>query len=116
MVILSKPPPIYSAVKIKGKPAHRLVRKGKKVELKPREVLIKSIEIVEYSWPFLELKVITGPGVYIRSLARDIGEKLGTGAYLAELERTRVGEYTKEKALSLESVAGELLFDKRRKE
>ena len=52
--------------------------------------------------PMLKLKVITGPGVYIRSLARDIGKELGTGGYLAELERTRVGQFTKEKAIPLE--------------
>ncbi len=94
-------PPVYSAVKIKGKPAHRLVRKGKEVYLKPREVEIKEIEILEYKWPFLKIRVITGPGVYIRALARDIGRELGAGAYLADLERIRVGEFIKDKALTV---------------
>lgn len=97
-------PPIYSAIKVKGTPAHRRVRSGEEVELKARKVEIKEIEVLDYTWPTLELRAITGPGVYIRSLARDIGESLGVGGYLQELERTRVGEYTKEEALSLEEL------------
>jgi tRNA pseudouridine55 synthase len=94
-------PPLYSAIKIKGKEAYKYARQGKKIKLKAREVQIKSIEILKYSWPFLEIKVVCGPGVYIRSLARDIGEKLATGAYLADLERTRVGNFRKETCLSI---------------
>ena len=97
-------PPIYSAVKVKGKEAYKYARQGKQddIKLKPRDVEIKSIEIMNYKWPVLKLKVITGPGVYIRSLARDIGKELGIGGYLADLERTRVGQFTKEKATQLE--------------
>ncbi len=94
-------PPVYSAVKVKGRPAHRRVRKGEEITLAPRTVEIREIEILDYTWPLLELRVVTGPGVYIRALARDIGEKLGTGGYLASLERIRVGQYTKEDARSL---------------
>jgi len=94
-------PPIFSAIKIHGQPAYKLARQGKKIVLKKRLVEIKQIKILEYKWPYLELKVITGPGVYIRSLARDIGEKLKTGGYLANLERTRVGDFKKENCLKL---------------
>lgn len=94
-------PPIYSALKIKGKSAHYLARRGYDVKLKPRQVEIKEIEILEYQWPILKVKVITGPGVYIRALARDIGQKLGVGGYLADLERIRVGEFTKENAVNI---------------
>jgi len=73
----------------------------KEFEVGERAVLIKEIEVVGFVWPMLEMPVVTGPGVYIRALARDIGEKLGTGGYLVELERTRVGEYRKEAALRL---------------
>ncbi len=97
-------PPLYSAVKIKGKEAYKYARKGQKINLKPREVEIKSIEILDYKWPFLKIKVITGPGVYIRALARDIGEKLKVGGYLADLERIRVGNFTKENSLTLEQI------------
>lgn len=90
---ISQVPPIYSAIKVNGKAAYKYARQGKNVEMKPRQVLIKEIEILEFSWPFIKLRIVTGPGAYIRSIARDLGEKLGTGGYLADLERTRVGEY-----------------------
>ena len=93
---VSQVPPIYSAIKVKGKPAHRRVRSGQNVELNPRLVVIKSIELLNYEWPILRIRVICEKGVYIRSLARDIGEQLGTGAYLSYLVRTRVGEFTVE--------------------
>lgn len=97
-------PPQYSAIKIKGKKAYQLARQGKTIHLIPRRVEIKKIAIIKYHWPFLTLRVVTGPGVYIRSLARDLGRRLKTGAYLADLERTRVGEFTKEKALTLDQL------------
>lgn len=99
-------PPIYSAIKISGKEAYKYARKGQSVEMQPREVEIKNIEILEYAWPILKIKIITGPGVYIRSLARDIGRKLGVGGYLSALERTRVGDFKKENAVLVEELPG----------
>lgn len=96
---ISQIPPVFSSVKIKGKPAHRRVRKGEKIELKSRKVVVKSIEILDYHYPILKLKIVTGPGVYIRSIANDLGEKLGTGGYLTSLERTRVGKFELKDAL-----------------
>ena len=93
-------PPIFSAVKVQGKEAYKLARKGKIPKLSPRKVEIKEIKILKYRWPHLELRVITGPGVYIRALARDIGKKLGTGGYLSDLERVRVGDFTKERSIT----------------
>lgn len=101
---IKQTPPIYSAIKVSGQESYKLARRGKSVELKPREVEIKNIEILDYNYPQLDLKVITGPGVYIRSLARDIGEKLKTGGYIKELERTRVGDYKTENCISLEKI------------
>lgn len=98
-------PPIFSAIKIAGKEAYKLARKGQEVKMKSRPAFIKKITLLKYKWPFLELRVVTGPGVYIRSLARDLGEKLKTGGYLAGLERTRVGQFKKEKALTLAGFA-----------
>lgn len=98
-------PPIYSAIKIKGKPAHRRVRQGQTIELEPRQVEIFSIELLDYNWPLLHIKVRCAKGVYIRSLARDIGKELGVGGYMSSLERTRVGEYTSEMSLRLEDVS-----------
>lgn len=94
-------PPIFSAVKIRGKEAYKYARKGEEVKIKPREVNIKSIDVVEYDFPTLKIKVTTGPGAYIRSLARDVGEKLETGGYLSDLQRTRVGKYTIENSVEL---------------
>lgn len=99
---IKQTPPAYSAVKIKGERAYRLARAGKSVKLRPRSVTIKHIEMVGYRWPYLCIRVVTGPGVYIRALARDIGKELKTGAYLADLERVRVGNFTKENALTID--------------
>ncbi|MFA4999636.1 MAG: tRNA pseudouridine(55) synthase TruB [Parcubacteria group bacterium] len=96
-------PPVYSAIKIKGKEAYKLARKGKKPEMKPRHAEIRKTKLLSYKWPFVSFKIITGPGVYIRSVARDLGEKLGVGGYLSSLKRTRVGRYTKSDALTLKS-------------
>jgi len=98
---IEQAPPPYSAMKIGGKRAYKLAREGKEVILLPRPVIIKSIEIIEYSWPHLKIRVVTGPGVYIRSLARDIGRELKTGGYIASLIRTRVGEFRKENTIEL---------------
>ncbi len=97
-------PPIYSAIKISGRPAYRYARSGKEIKLAARQVEIKKIEIIFYQWPLLKLRIITGPGVYIRALARDLGQSLGTAGYLTALERTRVGEFTKTKAFALDEL------------
>jgi len=97
-------PPIFSAIKVGGQTAYKLARQGKSLELKARTVLIKKIELIEYNWPELQIKVITGPGVYIRSLARDIGQILGTTAYMSALERTRVGQFTKAESIPLDKI------------
>lgn len=85
-------PPDYSATKIKGQRAYKLARTGQIVNLQPKKRNVYDIQILKYRYPEIELRVITGAGVYIRSLARDIGAKLGTGAYLSQLTRTRVGQ------------------------
>jgi len=101
---IEQTPPIYSAVKIKGQEAYKRARRGEEVKMKSRIINIKEIEILKYEWPILEIRVVTGAGVYIRSLARDIGEKLGVGGYLVDLERTRVGEFKKENVVKLEDL------------
>ncbi len=99
---IEQTPPAYSALKMQGMPAYARVRRGEQIIMKPRTVEIKELEIISYAWPDIALRVVTGPGVYIRALARDIGAALGCGAYLADLERTRVGQFTKEHCLVLE--------------
>lgn len=94
-------PPIYSALKIKGKPAYAYAREGKDLVMAARPVTIKEIEVLSYDYPDIRVRAVTGAGVYVRSLARDIGATLGTGAYMADLERTRVGEFTKDQCINI---------------
>lgn len=94
-------PPMFSAKKIDGKKLYELARQGKEVERKACEIEIYEINLLEYSWPFLKIEVKCSAGTYIRSLANDIGEKLGTGAYCEELERTAIGEYNINNSLNI---------------
>lgn len=98
---IKQTPPAYSALKIKGMPAYARARRGEEVKMESRTVEIKAIDIISYAWPDITMRVVTGSGAYIRALARDIGYALGTGAYLADLERTRVGQFTKEQCIEL---------------
>lgn len=97
-------PPIYSAIKINGKEAYKYARKGLDVKMKPRPAYIKEIELLKYNYPHLRIRVITGKGVYIRTLAKDIGLALKTGGYMSDLIRTRVGEFTLKNSYTLESL------------
>ena len=96
-------PPAYSAIKKSGTPAYVLARKGKEVKMDPRPVTISSFEITGIDLPVVRFKVVCSTGTYIRSLANDFGEALGCGAYLSSLRRTRIGAFTVEDALSIES-------------
>lgn len=95
-------PPIFSAVKIDGKRAYKLARKGAEIELKPKELTIDELEIIRFEPPMLELRVVCSKGTYIRALARDIGQALGSGAHLTALRRTRVGDIGIDKCLSVD--------------
>lgn len=95
-------PPIYSAVKVGGTPAHRLARAGKPVSLRPREVRIERIDLLSFQTPLVELEVRCGKGTYIRSLADDLGRLLGCGAHLQSLRRTAVGPFEVDDAVSLD--------------
>jgi tRNA pseudouridine55 synthase len=100
--MIDQVPPNFSAINIAGKRAYELASRGKEVVLKSRKVFVKSIDILSYTYPTLRLHVTCGPGVYIRSLARDIGENLSVGGYVEQLERTRVGIYTIEKSMTID--------------
>jgi len=95
-------PPIFSAVKVKGKRAFDYARKGERLELKSRKIVIKDIELISFNLPTAEIKVVCSKGTYIRSLARDIGEELKCGAYLTGLKRTRIGEHKVENAMTVD--------------
>lgn len=100
-------PPAYSALKIKGKAAYKIAREGKIPELKSRTVFIKSIVLQKYRWPTAQIRVVCGPGTYIRAIARDLGLQLGTGGYLTDLVRTRVGSYKLKESLTIDEFAAE---------
>ena len=100
---IQQTPPIFSAVKIKGKKAYELARKGIVLKLKPRRVKIYSIKILKYKWPYLKIETRVSSGTYIRSLAHDLGQSLKTGGYLDKLIRTSVGKYKIEKSLKLKN-------------
>jgi tRNA pseudouridine55 synthase len=94
----------FSAIKINGQRAYKLARQGKEVKLEPRKVKVESLEVREYSYPTLKIVTEVSSGTYIRSLAEDIGEKIGTGGYLSSLRRTMVGKFDIKDATSLENL------------
>ena len=97
-------PPMFSAVKVDGKRAYELARKGEEVELKPKLLVIDEIEVMSFDPTTMQLviRVVCSKGTYIRALARDIGQKLNSGAHLIALRRTRVGDRRIEDSLSIE--------------
>lgn len=97
-------PPIYSAIKVNGKRAYDLARSGKDFKLKSRIVHIYKIEILEYEWPFLKLKIKCSKGTYIRSLGKDIGKALNTGGHLIKLKRMSIGEFKIEDSIKLNEI------------
>ena len=97
---IDQKPPIFSAIKIEGNRAYDLARKGKDIEMKSRKTTINYIKDVEIELPFIRFTVGCSKGTYIRSLAHDIGQDLGVGAYLTNLRRTKIGDYLIENASS----------------
>jgi tRNA pseudouridine55 synthase len=95
-------PPIFSAVKVKGKRAFNYARKGETLELKPRKIVVKDIELISFDLPIAKVKVVCSKGTYIRSLTRDIGEELKCGAYLTGLKRTRIGDFKIDDAMTVD--------------
>lgn len=98
-------PPAFSAMKVGGRRAYDLARKGHEVELKARPVKVYRIELLEYQWPLVRLRIDCGRGTYIRAIARDLGEALGTGGYLTALCRTRVGSFDVKEATDLDALS-----------
>ena len=97
-------PHAYSAVKVGGQRAYSLARQGKEVKLEPRQVTVYRLEVLGYRYPKLKIVTEVSSGTYIRSLAEDIGEKLGTGAYLSTLRRTSVGSFQVTAALGPDKI------------
>lgn len=97
-------PPAYSACKVDGHRAYALARKGKEVELKPKILVIDEMEMLGFDAETMQLtiRVVCSKGTYIRALARDIGQAMGSGAHLIALRRTRIGEYRVEDCMKVE--------------
>lgn len=102
-------PPAYSAIKVNGQRAYKLAREGKEVAMQARMATIDSIRLINYVYPDIAFTTEVGSGTYIRALVEDIGRKLGTGAYTAELRRTRVGRYSLDNAVAVEGLTPEML-------
>lgn len=101
-------PPVYSAIKIGGQPAYNFARRGKELTIEARPVVVYAIDLLEYRWPMLRLDIRSGRGVYIRSLARDLGVSLKTGGMLTGLRRTQVGQFTLADAVTVEAIPEQL--------
>jgi tRNA pseudouridine55 synthase len=100
-------PPAFSALKVAGRRAYDLARKGQAVELQPRTVTVYAIELLDYQWPLVLLRIDCGRGTYIRAIARDLGEALKTGGHLVTLARTRVGEHWLAQSSNLDELNAE---------
>lgn len=97
-------PPAFSACKVDGKRAYKMARKGHEVELKPKTLVIDEIELLEFSPESITIRVVCSKGTYIRALARDIGEALGSGGHLTALRRTRVGTVGLDRCMDVDSL------------
>lgn len=102
-------PPAFSAIKVNGKRAYKLAREGKDVKLEPRKVTIYSVENIKITGAKASFTTKVSSGTYIRSMVRDIGEKLGCGAYMTELRRTKVGQFDIIEAKSIDEITTEPL-------
>ena len=101
-------PPIYSAIKIDGQRAYDLARKGQTVDMPSRTVTIHSLEVLSYEYPYVRVRTHVSSGTYIRTLAEDFGESLGTGAYCVDLRRTKIADFDIADALSLDAILSEV--------
>lgn len=99
---IAQRPPLFSACKVDGKRAYKLARDGSDMELSPKQIKIDEIELLACELPKITIRVVCGKGTYIRSLARDLGQALGSGAYLTRLERTRIGDVRIEQCINPE--------------
>lgn len=106
---IQQTPPAFSAIKVNGKRAYKLAREGKEVVIEPRTVTVHAITEVKYAYPTVTFTAHVSSGTYIRSLVRDIGEKLHTGAYMTDLKRTQVGEYAVSDAVAPEDALGKVV-------
>ena len=108
--VLDQAPPPFSAKKIGGVPSYKLARRNLAVEMAPSRVEVQQFELLGFEPPFARFRVVCSPGTYVRSLAHDLGQKLGCGAHLSALRRTRSGEFRVEEAVPLDRAAASNLI------
>ncbi|MEP0714261.1 MAG: tRNA pseudouridine(55) synthase TruB [Algoriphagus sp.] len=101
-------PPMHSAIKVDGKRVYESARQGKVVKMDPRPVTVSEFEITKFENPVIEFRIVCSKGTYIRSLARDLGEKLNVGAYMSSLCRTRIGDFKLAAAHELTTLVEEI--------
>ncbi|MDO8495520.1 MAG: tRNA pseudouridine(55) synthase TruB [bacterium] len=101
---IEQTPPSFSAIKLAGQRSYILARKGITPKLQPRKVKVYTLKIVKYRWPHLEIETKVSSGTYIRALAHDLGQTLGTGAYLEKLIRTKIGRFKLDNSLVLDKI------------
>lgn len=101
---ISQKPPIYSALKVEGRPLYEYARKQKPVDARVREVAVRKFEVLEYQYPDLRVRIECSTGTYVRSLASDLGQLLGCGGYIAALRRREIGPHRVESAITLEEI------------
>lgn len=102
-------PPMYAAIKLRGKKLYEYARRGEQIERKPRQVTIHAIELLAYHYPHLAIRVQCGSGTYMRALARDIGDYLGIGGYAEALRRTAIGPWTHDDAIPLDKISSDTI-------
>jgi tRNA pseudouridine55 synthase len=105
-------PPQYSAIQVGGRRAYDLARAGETVELKPREMTVHRLEVVDFRWPLLTLEMECSSGTYVRSIGRDLGERLGCGGVMTKLERTAVGPFRIEEAINPAELVRDAIRDR----
>jgi tRNA pseudouridine55 synthase len=98
---ITQTPPIYSAIKISGQRAYKLARKGEKIEMPKRQIIVYGLELIDYQYPEVKIKARVSSGTYIRSLAEDIGKALDIGAYCSQLRRTEIDKWNVDSAQQL---------------
>ena len=101
---ITQKPPIFSAIKINGQRAYKLARQGGPIDMPSRQVKVYELELMNYDYPHLSVRAHVGSGTYIRSLAQDIGEELGTGAYCEALRRTKISKWSVDSAQTIEEL------------
>jgi len=106
---ISQLPPLYSAKKVQGQRAYDLAREGKDISLRPKDIQVRTFEILEYNWPTISFRIVCSSGTYVRTLINDLGIGVGSFATAQALRRTRIGEFTLDNSVKSASINNDVL-------